>query len=73
MIIPITSSEINANRKNIPDSMPAPGHDGESGMTAKPVNTAAKITMGAILKSIASALVGTISSFWKNLMPSAID
>src|SRR5688572_62000 len=63
IIIPITSNETNASKKNRPDSIPAPDHEGESGITEKPVNTAAKIRMGASLKRKASARVGTISSF----------
>src|SRR5688572_1281957 len=63
IIIPITSNETKASRKNIPEVIPAPGQDGERGITEKPVNTDAKIKMGASLKSLASARAGTMSSF----------
>ncbi len=51
----MTSNEIKASKKNIPDAIPEPGHDGESGITENPVNTAVKIRIGASLKSLASA------------------
>ena len=63
MIIPITSRDTIANRKNIPDGMVEPDQDDDNGRTAKPEKTETKIKIGYILKSHAFALAGTISSF----------
>ena len=72
MMIPITSSETMANRKNTDDEIPAPRHDGASGRTAKPVKMETKIMRGAALKSGDTALVGMMSSFCKAFKKSAL-
>ena len=61
-----------ASRKNNAEENVAPGHAGESGSTAKPANTAAKIMMGAILNNGELAFDGVISSFCKSFNKSAI-
>ena len=61
--IPITSSEIIASKKNSAEEKLAPAHDDDSGITAKPANTAVKIISGEILKRKESAFAGVMSSF----------
>src|SRR5688572_26189762 len=63
MIIPITSNDTIAKRKNIPEVIPEPCHVDDRGITEKPANTVAKIRIGAARKSFRSAAVGTMSSF----------
>src|SRR6478672_9890084 len=63
MMIPNTSNDIIASKKNKPELMEEPDHSGVSGRTAKPVKTAAKIIMGASLNNALSAFRGTISTF----------
>ena len=63
MTIPITSREMMASKKNIAEENVAPDHEAESGNTAKPANTEAKIMIGATLKRRESAFAGVMSSF----------
>src|SRR5688572_4860271 len=61
--IPMTSREIMASKKNNAEEKLAPAQEDESGITAKPANTAVKIIRGAILKRKESAFAGVMSSF----------
>src|SRR5690606_11096784 len=73
MMMPITSSEIMASRKNKPEATDAPAHVGLSGRKAKPAKTAVKIISGAIRNSTGSALAGTMSSLIRSLTRLATD
>src|SRR5687768_11061058 len=70
--IPITSSEIIASKKNSAEEKVAPDQDADSGITAKPANTAVKIISGAILNRKESDFAGVISSFCKSFNKSAM-
>ena len=71
MTIPITSSEMMASKKNIAEENVAPDQDAESGNTAKPAKTEAKIMIGATLKRRESDFAGVMSSFCINFNKSA--
>ena len=70
--MPKASMEMMAIIKNKPVCVSAGIKSLAQGITAKPVNTATKITIGATLKSILSADEGVINSFCNNLRMSAI-